>query len=207
MNEAISMKNMLQARIKDGIEREKNRLETEQRQAIRSNNRAHYFKVGTFTIALSFYCLVITILWLVDHAEPLATVPQWFSSRGENLKAIWNGIGTIYTWAYKLLEAHMNDLIAKGIPIILLLLLVGVIGYFVVWKGFWLLMEKWERLWDHYEYSSKKELKVSITVAIITVSIPLAILLVGVIPWNVVSIWLILSVGLNVLYHAITYRI
>lgn len=209
MNEAVSMKNMLQTKINDGIEREKNRLEKEKEKTIKSNNLNHYSKVGSLTVALSLYCLIMTILWLIDHSEPLKTIPKWFSNRGENLKAIWNGIVAIHTLVYKLLEPHMNDFIAKAIPFILLLALVGAFGYFVLWKGFWALLEKWSDLWSHYDYKSQKLLKASITVAIITVSIPLAILLVEVIPLslNVLSWWLILSIGLNVGYHAITYRI
>ena len=88
MNEAISMKNMLQAKINDGIEREKNRLEKEKEKTIKSNNINHYSKVGSLTVALSLYCFIMTILWLIEHSEPLKTIPKWFSSRGENIKAI-----------------------------------------------------------------------------------------------------------------------
>lgn len=207
MQEAISMKNMLQKKINDSVEIEKKRLEREKTRIINSHNIDHYTKVGSLTMALFVYCLIMTMLWLKDHNAPLKTIPEWFSARGENIQAIWNIIVDGYTGLYRLLEPHINDFIAQGISLVIVLSIIALVAYYGVWKGYIILKEKWETLWRHYDYQSKKLLKVSVTVSIITVSVPLAIFMVEAVPGlNIVSWWLILSIGLNGAYHTITYK-
>lgn len=195
------------SKIEEGIQREAKLLEIEKSRTIKSNNIQHYSTVGSFTVAISLYCLIITILWLKDHFEPLKAVPEWFTSRKENIKAIWNCIVGIHEWGSKLLEPHMNGLLAKAIPFIIMIAIAVTVAYFVIYKGFMCLLDNWNSLWSYYEYKSQKLLKASVTVAIITVSIPLSILVVELIPsLNIISWWLILSVGLNLIYHIVTYN-
>lgn len=198
--------NELQKIIDEGIKKEAERIEREKDQAVKRENLGHFAKVGSLTVALSLYCFIMTAIWLVDRWEIVKTVPQWFVNRWGNLQTMWGGIVSVHSWAYKLLQPHMSDFIAKAIPFIVLLAVVALIGYFGVWNGFWFLQEKWSDLWLHYEYQDKKLLKASVTVAIITVSIPLAVFVVGIGSLNVFSWWLIFSIILNVAYHAITYK-
>lgn len=204
--EANAKSKQFQQKIDEGVKREAERIEREKEQAVKRENIDHFAKVGSLTVALSFYCVIMTAIWLVDRWEIVKTVPQWFVNRWGNLQTLWGGIVSVHSWAYKLLQPHMSDFIAKAIPFVVLLAIVALIGYFGVWKGFWFLQEKWSNLWSHYEYQDKKLLKVSITVAIITVSIPLAVFVVGIGSLNVFSWWLIFSIVLNVAYHAITYK-
>lgn len=197
----------LQLKINLGIQREAERIEKEKTQAVKKETTSHFAKVGSLTVALAFYCVVMTAIWLVDRWEILKTVPQWFINRWENIQFLWSGIVSVHSWAYKLLQPHMNDFIAKAIPFILMLAIVAIIGYFGAWKGFCFLKEKWSDLWRNYEFQNQTLLKVSTTIAIVTVSIPLAVLVASKSSlMNVLSWWLIFSVGLNVVYHAITYK-
>lgn len=208
-NESIQVKAKsaeLQKIIDAGIKKEAQRIEREKAQALKRESIDHFVKVGSLTVGLSIYCVIMTAIWLVDRWEIIKTVPQWFVNRWGNLQTLWGGIVFGHSWAYKLLEPHMSDFIAKAISFIVLLAIVALIGYFGVWRGFWFLQEKWSNLWSHYEYQDKKLLKVSSTIAIITVSIPLAVFVVGFGSINVFSWWLIFSIVLNVGYHAITYE-
>lgn len=205
--EARAKSKQLQQKIDEGVKREAERIEREKEQAIKKENINHFAKVGSLTVALSLYCFVMTAIWLVDRWEIVKTVPQWFVNRWENIQTLWGGIVSVHSWAYKLLQPHMNDFIAKAIPFVVLLAIVALIGYFGVWKGLRFLKEKWSDLWRGYDYQNQTLLKVSTTIAIVTVSVPLAIFIAGFGGLNVVSWWLIFSIGLNVAYHAITYNL
>ena len=89
------------------------------------------------------------------------------------------------------------------LPLIIICAVVAVLGYI----AYDYIKTQWIEIWEHYDRQDKTLLKASATIAIIIGSISLAVLVAGFNnPINVVSWWLILSLGLNVVYHAITYR-
>lgn len=208
INEARTEKQHLQEIIDSSVKNRAEQIDREKTAMLKNESEKHFVQVGSVTVALAGYCLIMTALWLSDRWETVKTVPQWFVNRWENIKAIWGGVVSIYEWAYKLLQPHMAEFLAKAIPIVVMIAIVGVIGYFVIFKGIALLADKWDELWRHYEYQSKKLLKVSMTIAIVTVSIPLAVFLAEITKnaLNVFSWWLIFALALNVIYHTVTYK-
>lgn len=206
--EARLEKQRLQQIIDSSVKNRAEQIDREKTAKLEIESEKHFIQVGSVTVALSAYCVIMTALWLSDRWETVKTVPQWFVNRLENIKAIWGGVVSIYEWAYKLLQPHMAEFLAKAIPIVVMIAIVGAIGYFVAFKGIVLLADKWGEPWRHYEYQRKKLLKVSMTIAIVTVSIPLAVFLAEITKnaLNVFSWWLIFAVALNAIYHAATYK-
>lgn len=208
ISEARTEKQHLQAIIDSSVKSRAEQIDREKTAKLKDESEKHFVQVGSVTVALAGYCVIMTVLWLSDRWDTVKTVPQWFVNRWENIKAIWGGVVSIYEWAYKLLQPHMAEFLAKAIPIMVMIAIVGAIGYFVAFKGIVLLADKWDELWRHYEYQSKKLLKVSMTIAIVTVSIPLAVFLAEITKnaLNVFSWWLIFVLALNAIYHAVTYK-
>lgn len=206
-SQARAKSEQLQQRINEGVKREAARMEKEKKQAVKRESLGNLAKVGSLTAALALYCFIMTVIWLADRWNIVKTVPQWLVNRWDDIKAIWDWIVSAHEWAYKLLQPHMSDFIAKAIPFTLILAIAALIAYFGVYKGFCYLLEQWGKLWTHYEYRQEKLLKASVTVAILTVSMPLAVATAdGVGSLNVLSWWLIYSIALNVVYHAVTYK-
>ena len=194
--------------IENGIAVEKRRLDQQTEEILKSKKTLLYGQISFYMIGLSFYCFVITMLWITNYTEVLITIPDWFINRFENLASIGNGLISIHSWAYNLLIPHMSKLIAKAIPFIIIVVIMGAIAYFGILQGLCWVMVKWHDLWNHYYYAHQKTLKTCVTISIIIASIPLAIFLTDLFQYSitVISWWLILSILLNVLYHKLTYK-
>lgn len=205
LREAIALKNNINEKIYKSVENEKTKLLKATDKELQYSKLKHLGTVGSLSVGLVIYCAIITILWLTDHSEPLKTIPLWFAARIENLKYIWGLITSLYLWGYNLLNPHTNDLVAKGVSFIITTAITCLIAYGLFKLITW--------IWFDYivtDVSYDKELLyLSSTIAIIIVSIPLAMFLVEVIPLsiNVVSWWLLLSFGLNVAYQKITNKL
>lgn len=193
---------MFHEKIYKSVQQEKTKLLDATEEHLRYSKLKHLCAVGSLLVGLAIYCVVITILWLVDHSEPLKTIPDWFTSRGENLNIIWEWVKSFYLWGYNLLEPRINDLVAKGISFIITTAIVCLVAYIVFKAISWI----WFEISISYNNYDTKLLRYSSSASIMAISIPLAIVLVEVIPLalNIVSWWLILSILLNLTYYKIT---
>lgn len=65
------------------------------------------------------------------------------------------------------------------------------------------LREKWDNRWQYYEMVGVKELRKAVSVALCAISITFSMIAAINVPAdiNVVSWWIVFSVGLNFLYH------
>lgn len=88
---------------------------------------------------------------------------------------------------------------------IIILVSVGIVtGIFVLVRfAFDRIAEKRDERWQYYKNTGVAELRKAVSVALCVISINLAMLAVSWIPVdiNVLSWWIVLSVGLNFLYH------
>ena len=168
--------------------------------------REYSVKLGAVSMGLAVYCLIITGLWLIDNGAVLKTTPAWFVNRWRDLQALWGGITSIHEWGSNLLEAHINSFFANAIPFVVILILVVLIGLLIL-RGVSLAMKRWHELWSNYEDKGKKLFIGSITLALVAISVPLAVIVANLIATiNVVSWWLLIASGLNVVYHYITCK-
>jgi hypothetical protein len=201
------LQQIVDSRVKKAAKNIEQRIEREKKEALKKESINYFAKTGVITYVFTVYSLLITIIWLTDQRDILNTVPQWFVNRWDNLQSTWNIIVFIYTSSYDPLRLHISDFMAGVVSTITLLIIAALVAYLSVIKGIKILRGKWSDLWLYYDNQKRKLLKVSITVAIIISSMPLAVFVAGFGgSVNVVSWWLIFSFGLNVVYHIITYR-
>jgi len=196
----------LQAIIDAKVKERAKRLEQKQKQAIKEKSADIFAKAGAVTYALIGWNLLLTIALLNHDWHIVSTVPQWFVNRWGNIVWIVNGIESIFMYFYGLLQPHMHWSLAGVIsilPLAVIVAVVGILGYI----AFDFIKTNLVEIWEHYDRYDKTLLKATTTIAIVIGSIPLATWLAGFDnPINVVSWWLMLSLGLNIIYHAITYR-
>ncbi|MDO5381327.1 MAG: hypothetical protein Q4F06_01225 [Eubacteriales bacterium] len=76
-------------------------------------------------------------------------------------------------------------------------------GFFLFRKVLNRIGEKWHDHWQYYKSTGVAELRKAVSVALCVISVTLSMLSVSLIPLdiNMLSWWLILSAGLNFLYH------
>lgn len=107
------------------------------------------------------------------------------------------------SYAYKVIRELNEELKRKGF--IIALVSVGIAaGVFVLAKiAFDRITEKCDDRWQYYKNTGVAELRKAVSVALCVISVTLSMLSVSLIPVdiNVLSWWLILSAGLNFLYH------
>jgi len=196
----------LQTIIDAKIRERAKRLEQKQKQAIKEKSADIFAKVGAVTYALIGWNVALTITLLIHDWHIVSTAPQWFVNRWSNIVWIANGIETIFVYFYELLQRHMHDFFAgviSLIPPIVICAVVAILGYI----AYDYVKTQWTDIWEHYDRYDKTLLKATTTTAIVIGSMPLATWLAGFDnPINVLSWWLMLSLGLNIAYHAITYR-
>jgi len=196
----------LQEIIDKRVRQEANRLKKEQKQEIKEKAIDIFAKVGAVTCALIAWNLLLTITLLDYEWHIVSTAPQWFINRWSDIVLIADSLEAIFLYFYGLLQPHMHGFLAGVIsflPPIVMCVVVGIVGL----MAYDYIKDLWTDTWEHYDHYNKTLLKASTTIAIIIGSIPLATQVAGLNnPINVVSWWLMFSLGLNVTYHAITYR-
>lgn len=136
------------------------------------------------------------------NKDVVATIPDWFLNRGRNVMNISNLLCRVYQWCYEYLAQYVHSYVAVGI---IALVSVGIAaGVFVLAKiAFDRITEKCDDRWQYYKNTGVAELRKAVSVALCVISVTLSMLSVSLIPVdiNVLSWWLILSAGLNFLYH------
>ena len=116
-------------------------------------------------------------------------------------------IAGLYQRGYGYFTSYIHPYVVIGV---LFLVSAG-----IVTLVFWLfrnvydrISDKWHDRWQYYEVTGVKELKEAVSVSLCVISITLAIIARINIPAdiNVVSWWIVFSVGLNMLYHGCCKR-
>ena len=206
-NEIIAkQENIIEAK----VESEKERITSVNAQKLKEEATKAKALNSTTTYVLSVYSAVLTLVWLKDHWGVIKTLPEWFTNRIENIKTLWGGILFIYQWGHNLLPNTWAEWVRVALPVVIMATLVGTFGYFILYKA---LVCRFKALLDNirskYRYRGETLLKGSMSVAICVISLFVSVFIVEL--WasqkmNFVSWWLILSVGINGIYHYRGYK-
>ena len=158
--------------------------------------------LGVWTWVIAFISIVQTVYIFFVNKDVVATIPDWFLHRGRNVMNVSNLLCRVYQWCYEYLAQYVHSYVAVGI---IALVSVGIAaGVFVLVKiAFDRITEKCDDRWQYYKNTGVAELRKAVSVALCVISVTLSMLSVSLIPVdiNVLSWWLILSAGLNFLYH------
>lgn len=151
--------------------------------------------------ALALYSVILTLIWAIGKKEVIETLPQWFVNRWENIKTIAAAIKTaflaVHDWTPETWAAFPryipSILICTGIVIGLFFLVRAAVRRFTAWN---------KDIWDNYRDKTEKRLKWAYTVAICLISFLLSVILAQHTPLLWFSWYLIISIPLNLIYHA-----
>lgn len=159
--------------------------------------------LSIWTWAFCFICMIQTGYILFVNKDVAWTIPQWFENRWENGCNIAEMIAGLYQWCYGYLSDYMHAYVAIGVMV---LVSVGIMaGGFLLFRNVYdRISDKWHDRWQYYEVTGVKSLRKAVAVALCIVSVTFALIAGMYIPVdiNVVSWWLVFSVGLNLLYHS-----
>jgi len=158
--------------------------------------------LGIWTWIIALISIIQTSYILYVNKDIVATIPDWFLNRGRDVMNVANLLGKFYQWCYNFLTQYVHSYVA--ISIIILVSGGIVTGAFVLVRiAFGRITEKWDYRWQYYKATGVLELRKAVSVALCVISITLSMLAATLIPVdiNVVSWWIIFSVGLNLLYH------
>jgi len=158
--------------------------------------------LGVWTWVIAFISIVQTGYIFFVNKDVVATIPDWFLHRGRNVMNVSYLLCRVYQWCYEYLAQYVHSYVAVGI---IALVSVGIAaGVFLLVKiAFDRITEKCDDRWQYYKNTGVAELRKAVSVALCVISVTLSMLSVSLIPVdiNVLSWWLILSAGLNFLYH------
>lgn len=158
--------------------------------------------LGIWTWAIAFISIIQTCYILYVNKDITATIPDWFLNRGRDVMNVANWICKMYGWCYDYMAKYVHAYIAVAI---IILVSVGIVtGILVLVRfAFDKISERWDDRWQYYKNTGVAELRKAVSVALCVISITLSVLAVSWIPAdiNVIGWWIILSVGLNFLYH------
>ena len=158
--------------------------------------------LGIWTWVIAFISVVQSGYILLVNKDVVTTIPDWFLNRGRNVMNVAKLLCRVYQWCYECLTKYVHSYVAVGI---IALVSVGIVaGVFALVKmAFDRIIEKWDDRWQYYKNTGVAELRKAVSVALCVISVTLSMLSASLIPVdiNVLSWWLILSAGLNLLYH------
>lgn len=158
--------------------------------------------LGIWTWIIALISIIQTGYILYVNQDIVATIPDWFLNRGRDVMNVANLFCRVYQRCYEYLAKYVHSYVAVGL---IALVSVGILaGVFVLVRmAFDRITEKWDDRWQYYKNTGVAELRKAVSVALSVISVTLSILAVAAIPVdiNMVSWWIILSAGLNLLYH------
>ena len=163
--------------------------------------------LGIWTWVFCFICMIQTGYILFVNKDIACTIPQWFVNRWQNGVDIAEMIAGLYQWCYGYLSDYMHPYAVIGVMVFVS---AGIIaGGFLLFRNVHdRIGEKWHDRWQYHEVTGVKTLRKAVSVALCIVSVSFALIAERYIPVdiNVVSWWLIFSVGMNLLYHSCCKR-
>ena len=116
-----------------------------------------------------------------------------------------DGVGYFLNCAVGTLQGATGDFAARGI-VYTSFAVAGLLTAFLgVWKGIPKLKEKFRKILNTYRQNGVVGYKKAMTVSLCVIALCFAILLAEYAMVNVIGVWLLMSVGLNLTYHFATY--
>ena len=165
------------------------------------------FVVATIWI-LMVYSICVTGAWISDHISVFAGrtgVGNFFVSVGNGFMSMCDGVGYFLNCAVGTLQGTTGDFAARGI-VYTSFAVAGLLTAFLgVWKGIPKLKEKFRKILNTYRQNGVVGYKKAMTVSLCVIALCFAILLAEYAMVNVIGVWLLMSVGLNLTYHFATY--
>ncbi len=202
LREAKALKDTFDKRVREKTSLIKQNMEADMKEKLQAALQKQTVILSIWTWAFCFICMIQTGYILFVNKDVVFTIPQWFENRWENGCDIAEMIVGLYQWCYDHLSAYMHPYVAIGVMV---LVSVGVVasGFFLFRNVFDRIGDKWHDRWQYYEVTGVKSLRKAVSVALCIVSVTFALIAGKYIPVdiNVVSWWLVFSVGLNLLYH------
>lgn len=200
--EAKALNDTFDRRVWEKTSRIKQNMEADMKDKLQTALHKQTVTLSIWTWAFCFICMIQTGYILFVNKDVACTIPRWFENRWENGCGIAEMIVGLYQWCYGYLSDYMHPYVAIGVMV---LVSVGIMaGGFLLFRNVYdRISDKWYDRWRYYEVTGMKSLRKAVSVALCIVSVTFALIAERYIPVdiNVVSWWLIFSVGLNLLYH------
>ena len=170
------------------IARQKEQMMKDNEANLRQGKKAlktKFYASAAFPIIILTIALIVQqILIIIEHKELSQEIPQWAIDRWSD----FNNLANMVTKS----RGFLNTVLACGIVIVVIVLII-----FAIRKVQPIIVKRFKL----YEVRSEKAVKVVMTISIIFVSFSIAIFLASMFPINLVWFWLVLGIGLNILYH------
>lgn len=188
--------------VREKVSHVKRNMEADMKGKLQTAIQKQTVALSIWTWVFCFICMIQTGYILFMNSDVVKTIPQWFINRWQNCCDIAERIAKVYQWCYGYLTDHINPYVVIGVMV---LASAGIIAVsFVLLRNVsdWL-SEKWYDRWQYYEVYGEIRLRKVVSVAICIVSVTFALIAEEYISLdiNVVSWWLVFSVGMNLLYH------
>lgn len=200
--QAKALNDTFDKRVREKVSHVKQNMEADMKGRLQTALQKQTVILSVWTWAICFICIIQTGYILFVNQDVTKTVPQWFVNRWKNGCDISEMIVGLYEWCYGYLSDYMHTYVEIGVMV---LVSVGIIaGGFLLFRNvFEQISEMWHERWQYYEVTGVKCLRKAVSVALCIVSVTFALIAGMYIPMdiNVVSWWLVFSVGLNLLYH------
>ena len=169
-------------------------------------------RVNKFTVAaisiLMIYSMCVTGAWISDHTGVFVGqtgIANFFVSFGNGFVSVLSGIRYLLDSAVNALQSSTGDLISRLIVYGLFAVL-GLTGAFLgIWKGIPKLKKNFGKIIRTYERNGVAGYKKAMTVSLCVIALCFSILLAEYALVNVIGVWMLMSVGLNLTYHFATY--
>lgn len=202
LKEAKSLEVDFNKRVSIEAKHIRKQVKTDMQAQLQEKLRTQTATLGIWTWVIAFISIVQTGYILFVNKDVVTTIPDWFLNRGRNVMNVANLLCRVYQRCYKYLAKYVHSYVAVGI---ITLVSVGILAvvFVLVRIAFDRITEKWDDRWQYYKNTGVAELRKAVSVALSVISVTLSILAVVAIPVdiNMVSWWIILSAGLNLLYH------
>ena len=207
LKEAEEKRDNAEAHIKQRTEKNAESIKEKYRSKLKEDLEKEKVRLNAPTYALGLYSLVVSLFLAVDYWYILATVPQWFVNRWEDIKTIAGAIKTAYLWLHDLIPANWTEFAQHSITIAVF----AAVIYFGIYKGLFKgvicpLKDAHREKWDSYKRRGELGRKYAFTAFWCAVSILLSLTIIDnwkSCPLNVLSLYLIFSTLFYILYHTI----
>lgn len=188
--------------VREKVSHVKRKMETDMQSKLNTALQKQTIALSIWTWAFCFICMIQTGYILFMNKDVAKTVPQWFINRWANCCDIAERIAGVHQWCYGYLTDYMHPYVVIGVMVLASVGIIAV-GFVLLRNVLDWLSEKWHDRWQYYEVYGEIRLRKAVSVALCIVSITFALISAKYIPLeiNVVSWWIVFSIGLNLLYH------
>jgi len=169
--------------------------------------RTQKFTVSSMSIIVIF-CMCITGAWLSDHIGVFVGktgVANFFISLCDGLISICSGMVNFLNSFVERLQGCMSLDVAQSIVYGISLILVFGLVVLSILGGIPSMRKKFKNIIRTYENSEEFGYKKAMTIALCIIALFFAVLIAEYAMLNVITMWLLLSLSFNLLYHLITY--